>query len=58
MPSRKVRDAAAERRRRGHHRAARDAPRRHKAEVSALIRQLGGPTRAAHSGCWPTWRMP
>ena len=48
MPNRKVMDAAAERRRRGHHRAVRDMPRRHEAEVSALIRQLGGPTRAAH----------
>ena len=49
MPNRKVMDAAAERRRRGHHQAVRDAyARRHKAEVSALIRQLGGPTRAAH----------
>jgi hypothetical protein len=49
VPNHKVMDAAAERRRRGHHRAVRDAyARRHKAEVSALIRQLGGPTRAPH----------
>jgi len=47
MPNRQVLDAAAERRRQGHHLAVREY-RRYKSEVPTLIRQLGGPTQAAH----------
>jgi HEAT repeat protein len=47
MPNRKVLEAAAATRRRGRRLAAREY-HRYKAEVTGLIRQLGGPTQAAH----------
>jgi HEAT repeat protein len=47
MPNRKVLEAAAASRRRGRRLAAREYLR-YKAEVPELIRQLGGPTQAAH----------
>lgn len=47
MPNRQVMEAAAERRRQAHRLAVREY-RRYKAQVPTLIRQLGGPTQAAH----------
>jgi HEAT repeat protein len=47
MPNRKVLEAAAATRRRGRRLAAREY-HRYKTEVPDLIRQLGGPTQAAH----------
>jgi HEAT repeat protein len=47
MPNRKVLDAAEASRRRGRHLALREYHRYQK-EVPTLIRQLGGPTQAAH----------